>query len=265
MKKLTLMLAVAALILAGCEKSNKKTFKSLADFEGTKIASQSGSIFADFVNRAIPNVEHKYFNNTPDIVMALSTGKVDAAALDMPVAKYVVGQTPSLAIFHDVIAADSYGFAVTKGSELGVKGNETLQRLKDDGTIKKLEDIWFGADESKKILPVLNYKGDFDGSAGTIKVGCDITLIPMSYADANGKPIGFEIDIISRIAYELNMKVEFATMTFDGLLPALASGKVNMAGGSMSITEERLKSVDFIGPNFEGGVVLVVKKERAGI
>jgi polar amino acid transport system substrate-binding protein len=258
--KIIFLLAMAALIFAGCEKN--KNFASLADFEGAKIASLSGSIFADYVNKAVPNVEHKFFNNTPDIVAALLEGKVDAAALDMPVAKYFVKQNSEIVIFPEAVDADRYGFAVAKGSELGVKGNEALQKLKENGTIEELENIWFSDDDSKKVLPALTYKKDFDGSSGIIKYACDATTVPMSYMDSDGKPIGFDLDIISRIAYELNMKIEFTPMDFSKLLPSLASEKFDMAGGSMSITKERLKSVDFIGPYCEGGIVLVVKKER---
>jgi ABC-type amino acid transport substrate-binding protein len=266
MKKIISLLAIAALIFASCEKnSRKKTFASIADFEGAKVASLAGSIFADYVNKAIPNVEHKFFNSTPDIVTALLAGKVDAAALDMPVAKYFVMQNPDIIIFPEAVDADRYGFAVPKGSELGAKGNEVLQKLKEKGVIEELENIWFSADESKKVLPKLTHKEDFDGSAGTIKYACDATTIPMSYMGSDGKPLGFDLDIINRIAYELNMSIEFTPMNFSELLPSLAAGKFDMAGGSMSITEERLKSVDFIGPYCEGGIVLVVRKERVGI
>ena len=254
--------ASVILCLNACEEKSKKTFAVLADFEGTRIASLNGAIFPDFINPVIPNVEHKYFNTYPDIVMALSADKVDAAAFDMPIAKYLVAQNDNLMVFPNIIADDRYGFAVTKGSDFGVKGNEILQKLKENGTIAELDKIWFSSDESKKILPKLDYKPDFDGSAGSIKYATESTMVPMSYIDSNGKPTGFEIALVSIIAYELNMTVEFTSMAFDALLPALASGKANMVGGSMSMTEERLKSVDFIGPNYEGGIVLVIKKDR---
>ena len=260
--RLALAFVSAALILTSCEKSGKKTLSSLTDLEGAKIASQTGAVFARFIDPVISNVEHKNFNSLPDIAKALSTGKVDAASLDMPVAKYFVVQNPDFAIFPQTVAYDLYGYAVAKDSELGIKANEVLQRLKENATLRKLEDIWFSTDESKKILPTPDYKEDFNGNAGTIKFGCESTMVPMSYIGADGQLIGFDPALASMIAYEMNMNVEFVPMTFDTLLPALASGKVNMVGSAMSITEERLKSVDFVGPYFEGGIVLVVKKDR---
>jgi polar amino acid transport system substrate-binding protein len=58
------------------------------------------------------------------------------------------------------------------------------------------------------------------------------------------------------------MKAEFVPMNFDALLASLASGKVDMVGGSMSITAERQKSVDFVGPYYDGGITLVILEER---
>jgi len=257
---------MAALFFTGCggKGGEKKAFASLADFDGAKIASLSGAVFADFIDPVIPNVNHVYYNSPADMAQAVMAGRADAIALDMPVAKYLAAQHPGLVLFPYVAADDRYGFAVTKGSQLGVKGNEVLERFREDGTLTKLESIWFGADNSKKALPVLSHRADFNGSAGTLRYACDVTSAPMSYIGSDGSPVGYEIDIVSRIAYELNMNVEFVPMAFSGLLPALASGRAGMVGGSMSITEERKKSVDFIGPNFEGGIALVVRKDRLG-
>lgn len=49
-------------------------------------------------------------------------------------------------------------------------------------------------------------------------------------------------------------------MSFDGIIPALKSGKVDVAGCSIIVTEERKKSVLFSLPNYTGGIVLVTRK-----
>ncbi len=264
MKKIICSLAVLALLLGGCSGSGKKTFVNLSDFEEAKIGSLTGAVFGQFVDKVIPNVNHSNYNNLADQVAALSSGKVDALALDKPVAELLVAQQKDFVIFPDKVADDRYGFAVPKNSQLTARANEALKKLKDDGTLSEIGGIWFSADETKKALPRLDYRPDFDGAAGTIKYGFDTSTVPMSYVGGDGQPVGFDLDIISRIAYELNMKIEFVPMNFDALLAALASGKVDVVGGCMSITEERLKTVDFIGPYYEGGIVLVVKKDRLG-
>jgi len=243
--------------------TNANKYTSLADFSGKKIASESGTVFAQFIDRIIPNVEHKYYFTFEDIVAALHTDAVDAIALDMPVALYLVAHNKGFAVFPYVVSVDTYGFAVPKGSQLCETGNEILRKFKESGVITDAEMYWFAADSGKeRPMPQLTHRPDFNGSAGTIRFGCENTLFPMSYASPDGKPVGFDIDILNRMAYELNMKVEVVTMRFGELLPALLSGRLDMVGGSVTITEGRSEFVDFIGPYFEGGTALVVKKKN---
>ena len=239
-----------------------KAFSTLADFDGAKVGSLTGAVFAKFIDPVVPNVQHQLYNSTSDTAAALVAGKIDAMSLDMPVAMYLVAQNSELVLFPQVVAEDRYGFAVAKSSALSEKGNAVLEMLRENGTLAQVESYWFSADESAKTMPELTHKADFDGSAGTIRYGCDITLVPMSYIGANGEPMGLDLDIIRRIAYELNMNIEFVPMSFDALLTSLAAGKMDVVGGSMSMTEERMKSVDFIGSYFEGGIVFVVKADR---
>jgi ABC-type amino acid transport substrate-binding protein len=264
-------MAIAAVIAALCSCSRNggnggvraNVFTSLADFSDKKIASEHGSVFAKFIDRIIPNVEHRYYTTFDAIVAALQTDVVDAIALDMPVALHLVAHKDDFAIFPYVISVDSYGFAVPKGSRLCEDGNNILLKLKDSGVITDAEMYWFAADSGEvRAIPRLDHNPNFDGSAGTIMFGCETTLRPMSYAAPDGKPVGFDIDIVNRLAYELNMRVEVVPMPFGELLPALLAGRLSMAGGSMTITDERKETVDFIGPYFEGGTAFVVKKER---
>ena len=253
------------LLFCGCSTGgNKKIFSSLDDFGGAKVGSLTGAVFAKFIDPVVPNVKHQMYNSTSDTAAALSAGKIDAMSLDMPVAMYLVSQNTEFALFPDVVAEDRYGFAVVKGSPLAEKGNAILDMLRENGTLDEIEKYWFSTDDTDtgKSLQELTYKTDFDGSAGTIKYGCDTTLVPMSYLGANGTPMGLDLDVISRITYELNMHVEFVPMNFDSLLTSLAAEKVDVVGGTMSMTEERMQSVDFIGSYFEGGIVFVVKTDR---
>jgi ABC-type amino acid transport substrate-binding protein len=248
----------------GAAAKNSTIFYSLADFSGKKIASESGSVvFIQFIDRIIPNVEHRLYLSFNALVDALRADEVDAIALDMPVALYLAAHDSDLAVFPYVISVDTYGFAVPKGSQLCEDANMVLRRLKESGVIDEAERYWFAADDGvERVMPRLTHRRSFNGSAGTIRFGHENTLIPMSYATSDGKPAGFDIDILYRIAYELNMKVEVTAMNFGDLLPALLSGRVDMVGGSMTITDERRQMVDFIGPYFEGGTALVVKRRN---
>jgi len=261
MKKFICIGIVLGLFLAGCGRSGKETFAALADFKGMKIAHQKGTIFPGVIDLVIPDVEHKALSSLPEMSAFLSTDKVDAICLDMPVARHLIVQNADFTLFPELVAEDRYGFPVAKGSAFGARANEVLNTLKENGSIDEAEAVWFSANEAKKVLPKLNHKNDFDGSAGTIRFGCESILVPMSYL-SRGKIVGLDPDIASRIAYEMNMKIEFVSMAFDELLSSVASGDIDMAGASISITEERKQSFDYVGPYLEGGVVFVLKKER---
>ncbi len=235
----------------------------LSDLEGKTVATYSGSVFFEVINQKIPNVNHLFFNDMTSVTEAVRAGKADALATDEPVARLIVSKDPQLKIMEEKLLADEYGMAFRKGDPLRDKANVVLKEMADNGTLKQITEKWTGADESAKVIEKFDDKPDFDGSAGTLRVGHDTVMEPMCYVAEGGEAKGLEIDLIHRIAYELNMKLELVPMDFSSLIAALTSGKVDMVAGSMSITEERKKSVDFTDTYYKGGMVFVVRDEAA--
>ena len=125
----------------------------------------------------------------------------------------------------------------------------------EDGTIASLKEKWLGADESAKVLTEQDWAGD----KGTIRYYYDSTHEPMTYLGSGGEPLGLEIDLVLLIARELDMKVEMATCEFASMIAALESGKADVVSGSMSITEERAKRVDFADTHYDSALVLLVR------
>lgn len=68
---------------------------------------------------------------------------------------------------------------------------------------------------------------------------------PFTSPDANGKWVGWEVDFMDAICAEAKLKCVVTPVAWDGIIPALTSKKIDMIIGSMSITEERLKTIDF--------------------
>ena len=81
--------------------------------------------------------------------------------------------------------------------------------------------------------------------------------------DGEDKIIGFDIDIAQAIADELGVELEVQDMDFDGLIPALSTGKVDMIIAGMNPTEERKQSVDFTDIYYTQKDALVIKSEDA--
>ncbi|PTQ83304.1 amino acid ABC transporter substrate-binding protein (PAAT family) [Trichococcus patagoniensis] len=81
--------------------------------------------------------------------------------------------------------------------------------------------------------------------------------------DGEDKIIGFDIAIAQAIADELGVELEVIDMDFDGLIPALSTGEVDMIIAGMNPTEERKQSVDFTDIYYTQKDALVIKSEDA--
>ena len=80
---------------------------------------------------------------------------------------------------------------------------------------------------------------------GVITAGSDITFAPYEYMQ-NGKPAGFDIEMLNGIAKTMNMKAVNVDTRFPNLIPGLQGKRFDITNSSMYITPERLKVIDMI-------------------
>lgn len=246
----------AVMVRSGQEGQNKEKYKELSDFAGARFAALNGGVYDKLLQEAVAGAEDfSYYNSVPDIFAALKAGRVDAGALDEPLAQLAVAKNEGLKIFEEPVVLDEYGYAFPKGSPLREQFNAAIKEFKEDGTIASLKEKWLGADESVKEL----IGQDWPGDKGTIRYYYDSTHEPMTYVGSGGEPLGLEIDLMLLVARELDMKVEMTTCEFASLIAALESGKADVVSGSMSITEERAKRIDFADTHYESAMVLLVR------
>lgn len=91
------------------------------------------------------------------------------------------------------------------------------------------------------------------------RVGTEPSFAPFEYVDEKtGDIVGFDIDLIKAIAEDQGFKVEIVNMGFDGLIPAVLTGNLDIVASGMSITEDRLKEVDFSKPYIDAGLAIAV-------
>jgi polar amino acid transport system substrate-binding protein len=99
---------------------------------------------------------------------------------------------------------------------------------------------------------------------GILKVGMS-TFVPWAMKDKTGKLIGFEIDVATRLAEDLGVKIEFTPTKWAGIIPALLTGKFDVIIGGMSIRPDRNLKVNFSIPyDYAGQSLLANKKLAAG-
>jgi polar amino acid transport system substrate-binding protein len=89
---------------------------------------------------------------------------------------------------------------------------------------------------------------------------------PLTAKTQKGEFIGLDIDLVTALAASLGVRLKFEQMPFDKLLPAVASGEVDMAVGGITITPARNAKVYFAGPYFVSGqTLLATEAVGAGI
>lgn len=72
---------------------------------------------------------------------------------------------------------------------------------------------------------------------------------------------GYDVEMAKKIASGLNKKLVVVPIQWDGLVPALKSGKIDAIVAGMSPTAERRKEIDFTDPYYESDLVVVTRKD----
>ncbi|MGB3368460.1 MAG: transporter substrate-binding domain-containing protein [Acidaminobacteraceae bacterium] len=99
---------------------------------------------------------------------------------------------------------------------------------------------------------------------GVLVLGTSADYPPYEFhkeIDGNDTIVGFDIDIAKQIAADMGVELEIIDMKFEGLLPALTAGKIDLIVAGMNPTEERKKSVDFSIVYYDPSQTMLVKSE----
>jgi polar amino acid transport system substrate-binding protein len=96
--------------------------------------------------------------------------------------------------------------------------------------------------------------------ARTIVIAQDATWPPMEFVSENKEIIGFDTDYMKAVAKEAGFDVEFKNVAWDGIFSGLEGGKYDAVCSSVTITDERKKTMDFSLPYFKVRQALVVPK-----
>ncbi len=92
---------------------------------------------------------------------------------------------------------------------------------------------------------------------GAIKIGLSI-FTPWSMRDKNGELIGFELDVGRQLAEDMGVEAEFIPTSWDGIIPAIVSGKFDVIISGMTTTPERNLTINFTDPYAYSGLTMLV-------
>jgi polar amino acid transport system substrate-binding protein len=98
-----------------------------------------------------------------------------------------------------------------------------------------------------------------------ITIATDATWPPMEMVDTNKNIVGFDIDLMTAAAKAGGFVVEFKNTAWDGIFAGLENGKYDAVMSSVTITDERKKTMDFSLPYINAGQILIVKNDTEGV
>lgn len=110
----------------------------------------------------------------------------------------------------------------------------------------------------RKIAAALTMMIASVASAKDLRVGMELAYPPFEMTDDADKPAGVSVEIAQALAKSLNRPLKIENIAFEGLIPALKTGKIDCIISSMTATPERARSVDFSDPYLSTGLALLV-------
>ncbi len=242
------------------QKSQPLALASVDDFKEKRIGVLLGSTHDAYANKNFTKATILQYKSPSDIVLAVKSGKVDAAI-------YSYDELLVLFRSHDdlgLIGKSLFSTPVAMGfnlenSELRTAFNKFMNEMRQSGKNDEMIQRWMRNGETD--MPLIPNTA----SAGSIKIGLiSDNGLPFTVVKDN-RLVGYNIELLERFGAYLGKKVTFVDLEFGSLIAALASNKIDMIGAVMSVTEERKKHVAFSEPYYhEDAWLFALKKNIAG-
>jgi len=99
------------------------------------------------------------------------------------------------------------------------------------------------------------------GEPNALRVGMDLNYRPFEMRDPAGRPAGVSVDLAEALAESLGRPLRIVPTDFQGLLPALQSGGIDLVISSMTRTTERERQIAFSNPYVATGLCLLVSAD----
>ncbi len=266
MKKLAVLSLAAVLGLGAAGVSafaeeNSSGISSVDDLPGKKIGVQlgtTGDIYASDYEGDEAGTTIERYNKGNDAIMALKQGKIDCVIIDSQPAAKFVEKNDDLMILEEDFALEDYAIAISKDRpELTEAINGALAELKEEGTLEQITGNYIG-DETKGTQPYVSPE-DVDRSNGKLIMATNAAFEPYEYYSGT-TIVGIDAEMAQALCDKLGYELEIQDIEFDAIINAVQSGKADIGVAGMTVTEDRLKSIDFSDPYTTATQVIVVRK-----
>ena len=229
-----LVLAVMALVLAGCGGEKIQSINQASDLAGKVVGAVSTAAptktMESLLTRYIGGIpkEVKFFNRASDLIAAVIAGKIDGAPCTTFVAEYYIKRNSKLKMieFNQQMEVDVVMFLRSEDSLFRNDLDSAITILRDNGSLKQLEDTWITN------LPVTNEPSNMEMTklegARTVYVGVSGDYTPLDYMAADGRPAGFNVAFLSEIGKLLKINFELVSIESQAKYSALLSKKIDL-------------------------------------
>ena len=270
MKTIAAAVALALLGVAGLLSTNETdatnataqstvppVFKALS---GKKVAVIIGSIQDIAVTDMAPDANILRMTSETDLLAALENGKVDVAGSESLTLVFCKELTAKVDSVSSGLSPIPIGACFKlENTELQKDFNSFLTDIRRDGTYQKIYDRWQKSeDPAAMAIPQQR------GTGRILRVATYPAMPPLNFI-CSGKLSGMEPDLLTEWANRRNWQLEFLVMDFAAQIPAVQTGKADMAMGAISCTEERQKQVLFSDGYMDSHIVMITRKGEAGI
>ena len=262
-KKLISIMLVSAMAaaMAGCGSSvPANSVNSRDDLPGKTIGVQLGTTgdedATSYEKENGSTVER--YNKGADAIQALKTGKIDRVVIDQQPAEAFVKKNDDMKILSDTFDPEEYAICIAKdNTDLTDSFNKAIEELEKDGTIDSIISNYIGDEAGKH--PYETPEGT-EYPNGTLTMATNAQFEPYEYYDGDNV-VGIDADISKAICDKLGYELKIEDMEFDAIIAAVSSGKADFGAAGMTVTEDRLKNIDFTDTYTTACQVIVVRKK----
>lgn len=267
MKKIAVVSALMAMvfIMAACgtkegesvgSNASEKVIATKADLDGAKIGVQTGTTGDIYASDEYGDESVERYDKGYEAVQALTQGKIDAVIIDDQPAKVFVEDNDKIKILDEEFIQEDYAICISKeNTELKQQINDAIAQLKDNGTFQAIVDYYIGGVEGSAPYAV---KEEVTRN-GKLVMATNAEFPPYEFREGEDFA-GIDVDMAKAIADILGKELVIDDMKFDSIIAAVQTGKADIGVAGMTITEDRLESIDFTDSYYTGRQVIIVKK-----
>ena len=225
------------LVLALLPLAAESQYKTIEDLNGRNIGVQTAVLYEELIQDRVPDSTIQYYTMPNDMILALTSGKVDAYLIEEVSFGVQKKNHPELEVIEEPAGYISATCIIGENERQDVLLSQLNQFIADswgNGLLDELYDYWIA--DFDPVNDTCDTTG-FTGENGTIAVAVEGGYEPFSFI-SNGQISGFDVDFICRFARAYGYTPEFYEVPFEAIAPGVESGKYDI-GMNIVVSAER--------------------------